>query len=313
MQLIGFNGRIVSPQEAMISVLDHGFLYGLSLFETFRTYGGRPFLLSRHLDRLADGCRAVGIELPRDAQLAQVRRHVAELLQASGLRDGYVRYTVTAGDAALGLPESTYTTPNIVVYTKPLPPAAPLAAKGKALQLLRTRRNSPEGDVRLKSAHYMNNILAKRELGETPSARASHGAPAEGLMLNAAGHVTEGIVSNVFFVKNGVCCTPAIDTGILPGITRGFVLELAQQAGIAVEEGYYTWEDLLKADEVFITNSIQEIVPIHTLYDLEGVRWRAESHQAAGNPGLMESSRTITLQLHQAYQQAIDLHIKAGQ
>jgi len=312
MQYIGFNGRIVPPQEAMISVLDHGFLYGLSLFETFRTYGGRPFLLSRHLTRLASGCRAVGIELPRDAQLARVERHVAELLQVSGLRDGYVRYTVTAGDAALGLPETAYMTPNVVVYVKPLPPAAPLAARGRALQLLRTRRNSPEGDVRLKSAHYMNNILAKRELGETPSASASHSAPAEGLMLNAAGHITEGIVSNVFFVRNGVCCTPAIDTGILPGITRGFVLELAQQADIAVEEGYYTWEDLLEADEVFITNSIQEIVPIYTMYDLEDVRWHAESHQTSGGTDSLDFS-FVTHQLHQAYQQAIDQHIKAGQ
>jgi len=307
----------------MISVLDHGFLYGLSLFETFRTYGGSPFLLSRHLTRLADGCRAVGIELPRGAELARVQRHVAELLQAQGLRDGYVRYTVTAGEAALGLPETAYMTPNVVVYAKPLPPAAPLAARGKALQLLRTRRNSPEGDVRLKSAHYMNNILAKRELGETPSARATHGAPAEGLMLNTAGHLTEGIVSNVFFVKNGVCYTPAVDTGILPGITRGFVLELAQQAGIKAEEGYYSWEDLLEADEVFITNSIQEIVPIHTLYGLEHIEWRVESRsqptslsetmdRSLSDAGLL-SSIPVTHLLHQAYQQAIDQHIKAVQ
>ncbi len=307
----------------MISVLDHGFLYGLSLFETFRTYGGRPFLLSKHLTRLADGCRAVGIELPRGAELARVERHVAELLQAQGLRDGYVRYTVTAGDAALGLPDGLYMTPNVVVYAKPLPPAAPLAARGRALQLLRTRRNSPEGDVRLKSAHYMNNILAKRELGETPSARAAGGAPAEGLMLNAAGHLAEGIVSNVFFVKNGVCYTPAVDTGILPGITRGFVLELAQLAGVVVEEGYYSWEDLLEADEVFITNSIQEIVPIHTLYDLERIQWRSGSRsQSTGvseavdrspSDEELRSSIPTTHLLHQAYQQAIDQHIKAVQ
>lgn len=307
MSYIGFNGAVVEQKEAVISVLDHGFLYGLSLFETFRTYDGRPFLLSQHLERLAAGCRALGIELPRACEAAWVERHVAELLQAHGLRDGYVRYTVTAGDAALGLPDGPYTTPNVVVYVKALP-AAPIGApQGKALQLLRMRRNSPEGDVRLKSAHYMNNILAKRELGESPVARVEPPVPAEGLMLNAAGHVAEGIVSNVFFASKGVLYTPAIDTGILPGVTRALVLELAKQEGISAEEGYYSWDDLTTADEVFVTNSIQEIVPIHTLYDVEGT---AISKQLSDTE---PKQRSIITLLQQAYQRFIAEHGKAGQ
>ncbi|HEY4391802.1 MAG TPA: aminotransferase class IV [Paenibacillus sp.] len=307
MSYIGFNGAIVEQKEAVISVLDHGFLYGLSLFETFRTYDGRPFLLSQHLERLAAGCRALGIELPRDCEPARVERLVAELLQASGLRDGYVRYTVTAGDAALGLPDAPYTTPNVVVYVKALPAALSGAPQGKALQLLRTRRNSPEGDVRLKSAHYMNNILAKRELGESPVARAEHPVPAEGLMLTAAGHVAEGIVSNVFFASKGVLCTPVIDTGILPGVTRALVLELAKQKGIRTEEGYYTWEDLVESDEVFITNSIQEIVPIHTLYDVDGTCIaKHRSDAVSTTPSIVEP-------LQQAYRRFIAQQGKAGQ
>ncbi|CAH0121547.1 Branched-chain-amino-acid aminotransferase [Paenibacillus sp. CECT 9249] len=265
MKYIGFNGEVVERDKAVISVLDHGFLYGIGLFETMRTYGGKPFMLERHLRRLADGCRALGIDRRDDPE--QAERHIAELLRANGLQDGYVRYTVSAGEGALGLPSEAYTAPNTIVYAKALPdPPASLYTHGKPLQLLRTRRNSPEGDVRLKSAHYMNNIMAKRELARYSEAQR---AGAEGLMLNEAGYVAEGIVSNVFFIRGGVCRTPDVATGILPGITRALVLEDARHAGIAVEEGFYTWDDLLQADEIFITNSIQELVPVQRLYDTE--------------------------------------------
>lgn len=298
MNYIGFNGHVVEQKEAVISVLDHGFLYGLSLFETFRTYGGRPFLLSRHLERLAHGCQTLGISLPREAELAQVERHVAELLQANGLQDGYVRYTVTAGEGALGLPEGDYTTPNVVVYVKPLPAAAPGAPQSRALQLLRTARNSPEGDVRLKSAHYMNNILAKRELSESPAARSKR--PAEGLMLNTRGYLAEGIVSNVFFVADGALFTPAIDTGILPGVTRALVLELAAEAGITIHEGYFGFTKLSESDEIFITNSIQEVVPIHTLFDDDGTWYRFPYARTYG--AFENGLSNITQQLYEAYQ-----------
>ncbi|WP_178020490.1 aminotransferase class IV [uncultured Paenibacillus sp.] len=275
MNYIGVGGVPTPADQAVISVMDHGFMYGIGLFETFRTYGGRPFLLERHLERLEAGCRALGIGYQAD--LDRIKEEIAELLGRNGLAEGYIRYTVTAGEGPLGLPVGDYDKPKVVIYAKPLPePGASLYTDGKPLWRLATPRNTPEGEVRFKSLHYMNNVLAKRELArlereaQQAAAFAAHeprpaAAPPEGLQLTAHGWLAEGIVSNVFFVRNGKCYTPDMETGILPGITRAMVLELAAEQGIPTEEGRYTWDELLAADEVFLTNSIQEIVPVTEL------------------------------------------------
>ncbi|RIX49308.1 4-amino-4-deoxychorismate lyase [Paenibacillus nanensis] len=276
---VGWNGKTVQAHEAVISVYDHGFLYGLGLFETFRTYGGRPYLLERHLDRLRGGCAELGIRFGMSAD--EVFAWTSELLRENGLADGYVRLTVSAGEGALGLPTGDYEQPNVILLVKELPPANDeLLMRGRELRLLRTRRNTPEGAVRFKSLHYMNNIIAKRELlGQ--AGQASAPAPnAEGLMLTEQGFLTEGIVSNLFFVQDGVVRTPSIDTGILPGVTRQRVLELSLTAGLPAEEGYYRWEDLLQAEEVWMTNSIQELIPITTLSDPAGERSQVSGGQA---------------------------------
>ncbi|MEK3885251.1 aminotransferase class IV [Paenibacillus sp. PL2-23] len=260
---VGWNGKLLEAQEAVISVYDHGFLYGLGLFETFRTYGGKPYLLERHMQRLMGGCAELGIRFDMSAEL--VAEWTRELQKANGLHDGYVRLTVSAGEGALGLPTGDYVRPNALLLVKELPPANDEALlRGRELRLLRTRRNTPEGTVRFKSLHYMNSILAKRELTPPPS------PGAEGLQLTQEGWLAEGIVSNLFMVKEGVICTPSIDTGILPGVTRERVLELAAGAGYQVQEGFYRWEELLQAEEVWMTNSIQELVPITTLSDSSG-------------------------------------------
>lgn len=263
MNYIGLNGEVVPVAKAMVSVMDHGFLYGMGLFETFRTYGGQPFLLAQHLDRLRFGCRAAGIAAHIDERQAAV--HIAELLAANGLADAYIRYTVTAGEAEFGLPSADYTTPTVVVYVKPLPlqPAA-LYTDGKALRILKTMRNTPEGAVRLKSLHYMNSILGKRELSAYPPD--SKGLPYEGLMLTKEGFLAEGIVSNLFFVDQNELYTPEVATGILPGITRQAVIDLAHAMGIAVNEGRFGVKRLLAADEIFLTGSVQEIVPVTRVY-----------------------------------------------
>ncbi|WP_223069006.1 aminodeoxychorismate lyase [Paenibacillus caui] len=265
MKYIGLNGLIVPEAKAMVSVMDHGFLYGVGLFETFRTYGGVPFLLGRHMARLREGCAEAGITLEIDEH--QVNRHVKELFEANGLEDGYIRYTVTAGRADFGLPTADYKSPTVVVYVKPLSsPSEALDVQGKALRVLKTRRNTPEGEVRLKSLHYLNNILAKRELLDyDPEEK----VPAEGLMLTREGDLAEGIVSNVFLVSGGSLLTPAVDTGVLPGITREAVIRLARQFGIEVQEGRFGPDQLDQADEIFVTNSIQEIVPITRVYPLD--------------------------------------------
>ncbi|MGG4554970.1 aminotransferase class IV [Paenibacillus humicus] len=271
MNYIGVNGVPTPSAEAVISVMDHGFMYGMGLFETFRTYGGQPFLLERHLERLRGGCRELGIRYEAREEL--LRYEIASLLKANELLDGYIRLTVSAGAGPLGLPPEDYTEPCVIIYVKPLPSFDPgLYAHGKELWRLSTPRNTPEGKIRLKSLHYMNNILAKRELEGLIRGVHPGGVP-EGLLLTAQGHLAEGIVSNLFFVREGTLYTPEIGTGILPGITRSFVLELADRLGLSYIEGRFIWDDLVAAEEVFLTNSIQELVPVTALVEPEGSRY----------------------------------------
>ncbi|MDR6555118.1 aminodeoxychorismate lyase [Paenibacillus qinlingensis] len=285
--IISMNGTLVEETQAVVSVYDHGFLYGIGLFETFRTYNRKPFLLAEHIRRLTDGCQELGIVY--EPNLENLSRFIEELLQANHLEDAYIRYSVSAGVEALGLPTSDYTKPTEIIYIKPLPPRDERTyLQGKALQLLKLPRNTPEGLYRFKSFHYMNNILAKRELGQYAWATG-----AEGLMLSEDGYVAEGIVSNLFFVKKDTLYTPSLDTGILPGITRAYVMDLAQQLQIPIQDGLYRWEDLIEADEAFLVNSIQEIVPVNTLYTPSGQAYTLGS----GSPG------TITRQLTKHYAQ----------
>lgn len=261
MKYVMLNGQLTETTKAAIPVMDHGFLYGMGLFETFRTYGGKPSLLSRHLQRLSQGCEELGI--PFCAEQHKLEMLISELLEANGLSDGYIRYTVSAGEEILGLPSADYREPNHLIFAKELPVLDEAwYIKGKPLQLLKTMRNTPEGEIRYKSLHYMNNILAKRELIKYKRAVQSQ---AEGLMLTKEGHLAEGIVSNLFFITKGVLYTPELSTGILPGITREVVLETAGDLGISVVKGLFTTQHLSQADEIFMTSSIQELIPITAL------------------------------------------------
>ncbi|WP_027092170.1 aminotransferase class IV [Cohnella thermotolerans] len=257
------DGQLRSSEEAVISVYDHGFLYGMGLFETFRTYGGKPWLVERHARRLAEGCRMLGFAYAPDAD--RMAESSARLLEANGWEDAYIRWSVSAGEGAVGLPAEDYRQPREIVYAKPLAPDEPSTRAGKTLRLLRLRRSGPEGEVRLKSFHYMNNILAKRELAAGGAAPGT-----EGLFLDANGYVSEGLVSNVFWLRDGVLYSPSPEAGPLAGITAGFVRELARTRGIRCEEGLFGWEHLLGADEIFLTNSIQEIVPVAALEAEDG-------------------------------------------
>lgn len=282
------DGVLVEESEARISVFDQGFLYGIGLFETFRTYGGTPFLLAAHHERLRAGCEF--LRMPWHHSVSWLEEQIDKVLQANELEDAYVRLSVTPGGTELGLPGEVYDDCRIIIYVKPLPERpADWFERGRKLQLLQTRRSSPEGQWRLKSFQFMNNILGMRELRSYPWS-----AGAEGLFLNAEGYLTEGIVSNLFFVRAGVLYTPDLSTGALPGITRCFVKQLWADQGAVVVEGHYTTEQLLSADEAFITNSVQELTPITGVYDGQG-QYR---QLADGLPG------SVTRSLHQAYQLA---------
>lgn len=288
---IALNGRICDDKDAVVSVYDHGFLYGIGLFETFRTYGGRPFLLEPHLRRLASGCEELGIGFTPDP--AKLQLLVRRLLNENGLEDGYIRYSISAGTDVLGLPAGDYERPNEIIYVKPLPPRDErLYAEGKPIQLLRLRRNSPEGPTRYKSFHYMNNILGKRELQGC-----SWAVGAEGVFLDGSGHVAEGIVSNLFWIKNRIVYTPSLETGILPGITRSFVKDMLTEEGFELQEGLFGWAEVMEADEAFLTNSIQEIVPVSGGFTVEGQYKRIGSSVGPG---------PITRRLSEVYEQKIN-------
>ncbi|TVP87625.1 MAG: 4-amino-4-deoxychorismate lyase [Alkalicoccus sp.] len=244
------NGEIVPDHAAVISPYEHGFLYGAGLFETFRTYGGRPFLLKDHLTRLRQGAEEYGLCLPDDLE-DEVIRAVAELLKANELKEGYFRLNVSGGAEGIGLTAEVYENPRIIIYVKPLPV---VQKEEKKLQTLKVRRNTPEGSVRRKSHHYMNNILAKRETGAS--------GDVEGLFLTENNRLSEGTVSNLFFIKQKTIHTPDASCSCLPGVTARFVLELASALGYQVKEGSFHPKNMRNADEIFVTNSIQEIVPV---------------------------------------------------
>lgn len=268
---IYLNGQIVKKEDAMISPFDHGFLYGVGLFETFRIYDGHPFLLDDHLERLNHGLEVLNIR--HRFHREETNSILQALLEKNKLRNAYIRLNLSAGTGDIGLQTASYEEPNIIIFTKPLPPAGELTEK-KAI-LLEQKRNTPEGDERLKSHHFLNNILAKREIGDSPEK--------EGIFLSRDGFLAEGIVSNLFWKKGNFLYTPALSTGILNGITRQFVMERAKKHSLSVQEGHYTLEQALEAEEMFVTNSIQEIVPLssfnrHVLPGKTG-EWVQRLHQ----------------------------------
>lgn len=272
---IYLNGQLVKKEDAMISPFDHGFLYGVGLFETFRIYDGHPFLLDDHLERLNHGLAVLNIKH------RFIREETAEilrlLLEKNDLSNAYIRLNISAGLGEIGLQTAAFSEPNIIVFSKQLPPAGGLSDK-KAV-LLERKRNTPEGDERLKSHHFLNNLFAKREIGDSPEL--------EGIFLTEDGFLAEGIVSNLFWKKGRTVYTPALSTGILNGITRQFIIELSRKNGYNIQEGHFALEAALEADEMFVTNSIQEVVGIS---NFEGQNY----------PG---SEGELVQQLHRNYRQ----------
>jgi len=247
------NGEYVKVDELRISPFDHGFLYGLGFFETFRTYNGHVFLFEEHLDRLKKALDEFHFKI--DLEVEEILKVVRELNNRANGEDGYFRLNVSAGVHDIGLQPKNYDQPTVILFRKPLP--ASVRGTEKTAVWLETRRNSPESEARHKSHHYGNNVKARLEL---PSL-----AEQEGLFLTHDGYVAEGITSNVFWVANNILFTPSLETGILAGTTRSWLIKEAQLVGIEVREGLFTPDMLNEASEVFVTNAVQEIVPIKTL------------------------------------------------
>jgi branched-chain amino acid aminotransferase len=248
------DGVVVGPADAKVSVYDRGFLFGDAVFEVLRTYGGVPFALDEHLARLRRSAERVLIRLPvSDAELDE---EVRRALRAAGTPEAYVRIVVTRGSGPLTLDPDTAAHPVRVVLVEPVTvPARDAYVRGIAAITIRTRRSVDDTDAAgAKVSNYLSNLLAIRE-AKTRGAQ-------EALTVDARGHVVEGATSNVFVVRGGRIATPPEDAGILAGITRAHVLAAAAVAGSPVEQRVLTPDDLYAADEVFITSSIRELLPV---------------------------------------------------
>jgi branched-chain amino acid aminotransferase len=248
------NGKLVPAAEAKVSVFDHALLYGDGVFEGLRIYGGRVFRLEDHITRLYESARAIWLEIPIDENA--MCRAVNDTVKANDLSEGYVRLIVTRGTGTLGLDANVCKDSQIIIIadTIALYPHE-LYASGLEIVTASTLRNHPAAlNPRIKSLNYLNNILAKIE-----------GAKAgciEVLMLNHKGEVAECSGDNIFIVKNGELVTPPKDAGILAGITRKAVIELASAVGIAVHEVPLTRHDVYVADECFLTGTAAEVIAV---------------------------------------------------
>lgn len=251
---IYLNNKLVSRAEALVSVFDHGFLYGDGVYETMRAYDGVIFMLEEHLMRLHRSASMIGLTVPLD--MDRIKEAIYDTMSANSLKNAYVRLTVSRGYGPIGLDPDLCEAPTFVIIAEELKdyPKA-YYEKGISAIISGTRRNLKEAiNPRIKSLNFLNNILAKIEAKKAGSY--------EAIMVNAAGHLAEGTISNLFFSLDDVLCTPSVECGILDGITRNIVLDLAGREGFRVKEGEFTKDDLYGAREVFITNTTMEVMPV---------------------------------------------------
>jgi branched-chain amino acid aminotransferase len=279
---IYLNDRFVKEEEAVVSVFDHGFLYGDGVYETIRSYGTQIFMRDQHLARLRRSADAIGLTIPIPEHRWPPLLHEAMTRNDVGHEhsDAYLRITISRGAGDIGLDPALCPTPTVVIMTKPLHSPPPEQYRiGVNVIVARTRRNLPGAlSPQIKATNFLNNILAKRE--------AIAAGAFDSILLNWESHLTECTVSNLFFVRAGRLCTPALACGLLDGITRDIVLSLAREAQIPVDEGHFGIEAIHKADECFLTNTSMEVMPV-TMVDGHPV--------GNGTPG------PLTKQLHRLF------------
>jgi len=251
---IYINGTLYNKEEAKISVYDHGLLYGDGVFEGIRSYGGKVFHLDDHLDRLWNSAKAIILEIP--VTKAEMAKAIVDTLDVNKIKDGYIRVVVTRGAGSLGLDPNRCANPQVIIITDHIALYPPeLYEQGLEIITVSTVRNHPAAiSPRIKSLNYLNNILAKIE--------GVQAGCIEALMLNCRGEVAECTGDNIFIVRKGRLLTPPLEAGILEGITRDVVIDLARQAGIEVLETPLTKHDVYIAEECFLTGTAAELVPV---------------------------------------------------
>jgi branched-chain amino acid aminotransferase len=253
-QKIYISGTLYNKEDAKISVYDHGFLYGDGVFEGIRSYGGKVFKLTEHINRLYESAKAIWLEVPIAPD--QMAKAIVDTLAVNGIKDGYIRVIVTRGAGTLGLDPNRCSNPEVVVIADSIALyPKEYYEKGLEIATVSVMRNHPAAlSPRIKSLNYLNNIMAKIE--------GIQAGCIEALMLNHKGEVAECTGDNIFLVRRGELLTPPNDAGILEGITRGAVMDLAREAGIPVREPPLTKHDVYIADECFLTGSAAEVVPV---------------------------------------------------
>ena len=256
------NGTITRAEEAVVPVFDHGFLYGEGVYETLRTYNGQPFLFGPHMTRLRNSAALMRLAVPySDDQMAgHIRDTTVAFTRLVGpVSETYIRILLTRGVGPLTYAPDACPTPTLVIIIKPFPaPAEQTFTEGIRVSLVSVRRNHPDAlNPAIKSNNLLNNALAMQE--------ALRSGSAEALMVNQAGAVVECSQSNFFIVKGGRLTTAPLAAGLLPGITRAWVIDLARDLGIETAEVKYTPADVFAADEAFITGTTREVTPVVTV------------------------------------------------
>jgi branched-chain amino acid aminotransferase len=248
------DGQFVPKSQAVVSVFDHGFLYGDGIFEGIRSYGGNVFCLTEHIDRLYESAKSILLDIPLSKQ--EMEDAVVETLQRNGFADSYIRLIVSRGVGDLGIDPRKCAKSSVIIITEELKMfPQELYEQGMRIVTVPTRRNSPDTlNPKIKSLNYLNSILIKME--------AARSGAMEALTLNQDGYVCEASTANVFLVKNGKVVTPPTYLGALEGITRNAVMELCQELGIPCEEKPFTRHDVYVADEVFLTGTAAEMIPV---------------------------------------------------
>ena len=281
--MVNVDGRLAGERDAVVSVFDHGFLFGEGVYEVMRTYRQRPFLFEPHMRRLRASADRIALSIPTSD--AEIRERITATIAAAQLpAEAYIRLLVTRGVGEIGYDPTSCPAPTIVVIVKPHTELAPDAyANGVTIALVSVVRNHPESvNPIIKSNNLLNNALAMQE--------AYRRGAAEALMKNHRGEIAECAMSNIFVVTKGAVRTPPISAGLLAGVTRAFVLELAAKTGIRAFEETLRDEDITSADEMFFTSTTREIVPVVRVDD---------QVVGTGKPG------PVTLRLRAAFAEAL--------
>ena len=283
--MIYLNNKIVRKNKALISVFDHGFLYGDGIYETLMAYKSIVFKLDEHLDRLFRSASMIGLSIPQKSSV--LKKAVYETVAANRQKDAVIRISVSRGEGPTGLDPALCSKPTLVIMSSPFKDYPQrYYRKGVKVAIVKTRRNYYKAvDPRIKSLYFLNNILAKREAIEKNAY--------EALMLNYRGYIAEGTITNVFFVKDGALYTPDVGTGILDGITRKIILNIAKELRKKVIEGKFRPGDIYKADEVFISNTTMEAMPVAEVDNIK----------------ITESPGKITKMIHKAYKKKVAEYI----